>query len=83
MALNIQDLKGYDHQFVDKYSDGLNCLICLCVARDPQQVTCCGKLLCRVCLEEYREGSNSCPHCRKHISTFADTKSNIIFISLF
>jgi TNF receptor-associated factor 4 len=77
MASNIQDLRGYDHQFVEKYSDGLICLICLCVARDPQQITCCGKLLCKACLEEYKKGSNNCPQCGVHISTFDDKKSNI------
>ncbi len=28
---------GYDYQFVEEPSDDLKCLICLCVARDPQQ----------------------------------------------
>ena len=55
MASNKEDLRGYDHQFVEKYSDGLLCLICLCVARDPQQLSCCGKLLCKGCLQEHKK----------------------------
>ena len=85
MASNIQDLRGYDHQFVEKYSDGLICLICLCVARDPHQLSCCGKLLCRACLEEYKKGSSNCPQCGVQIHCFADKKSNtfmIIYVAL-
>ena len=42
----------------------LLCLICLCVARDPQQINCCGKLLCKGCLEKHKECSDDCPQCR-------------------
>ena len=77
MASNTgQTLKGYDHQFVDPPPDDLVCLICLSVARDPQQVNCCGKVLCRTCLKEHKRDSNSCLHCRNDITSFADKKSN-------
>ena len=40
MAANVGDLKGYDHQFVEPPPNEPLCLICLCVARDPQQIGC-------------------------------------------
>jgi hypothetical protein len=80
MASSTEALRGYDHQFMEKYSDDLICLICLCVARDPQQISCCGKLFCRVCLEEHKKGSSDCPQCRVNISSFADKKSTTLMI---
>ena len=80
MASSTEDMRGYDHQFVEKYPDGLICLICQNVARDPQQISCCGKLLCRACLEEHKKGSNNCPQCREHIINFADKRSKHIII---
>ena len=75
MAANAEELKGYDHQFVEPPPDDLLCLICLHVARDPQQINCCGKVLCKGCLEEHKEHSNDCPQCRKHIVSFPDKRS--------
>ena len=77
MASNTdQTLKGYEHQFVDPPPDDLVCLICLSVAaRDPQQVNCCGKVLCRTCLQEHKRYSNRCPQCRIVITSFPDKRS--------
>ena len=76
MASNtVQNSKGYEHQFVDPPPDDLVCLICFSVARDPQQVNCCGKVLCRTCLEEHEEYSNLCPQCRVDITSFPDKRS--------
>ena len=76
MASNtVQNLKRSDHQFVDPPPDDLVCLICLSVARDPQQVNCCGKVLCRTCLQEHKRYSNICPQCRVDITSFSDKRS--------
>ena len=76
MAANFQDMKGYDHEFVDPPPDDLLCLICLCLARDPQQINCCGKVLCKSCLETHEKRfSSTCPQCRKPIKTFGDKRS--------
>ena len=75
MAASAEELKGYDHQFVKTPPNDLLCLICLCVARDPQQITCCGKVLCRGCLKEHKKRSNNCPQCGKYIHTSADKRS--------
>jgi predicted amidophosphoribosyltransferase len=77
MAANFGDLKDYDHQFVEPPPDDLLCLICLCVARDPQQITCCGKVLCKGCLEKHKKNSTVCPQCRKDINSFADKRSKL------
>ena len=75
-------LKGYDHQFIDQPPDDLLCLICLMVARDPQQITCCGKVLCETCLQDLKNYSNVCPQCRKPIVSFPDTKSKFVELNL-
>ena len=82
MAASVEDLKGYDHQFVEPPPDDLLCLICLCVARDPQQINCCGKLLCKGCLEKHKECSDDCPQCRKPINTFSDKRSKFFTTTL-
>ena len=66
---------GYDRTFIDQPPDDLLCLICLMVARDPQQMTCCGKVLCKACLAEQSKHSNKCPQCRKDIVSFDDKRS--------
>ena len=85
MASNTdQNTKGYDQdQFVDPPLDDLVCLICLSVARDPQQVNCCGKVLCKTCLQEHRRHCNTCPHCRKKITSFADKRSKYNIYTTF
>ena len=74
MAASAGDLKGYDHQFLEPPRDDLLCMICLCVARDPQQINCCGKVFCKICLEVHKKHSTLCPQCRKHIVSFADKR---------
>ena len=75
-------LKGYDHQFVDQPPDDLLCLICLSVARDPQQITCCGKVLCDTCLKEHKIYTNDCPVCRIPIESFRDARSKSVKIGI-
>ena len=79
MAASAEENKGYDHQFVEPPPDDLLCLICLCVARDPQQINCCGKVLCKGCLIEHRKHSDDCPQCREPINSFPDKRSKFLF----
>ena len=81
MAASAEEKKGYDHQFVEPPPDDLLCLICLCVARDPQQINCCGKVLCKGCLREHKEHSDDCPQCREPINSFADKRGKFLLIS--
>ncbi|XP_064398220.1 TNF receptor-associated factor 5-like [Halichondria panicea] len=69
---------GYDYQFVEEPSDDLKCLICLCVARDPQQHGDggCGKIFCTSCIDQYKTKNTDCPNCRKVMTTFKDERSN-------
>ena len=78
MASNIADLGGYDCNFVEQPSDDLICLICTFVAKDPQQLTCCGKIYCRACLVEHKKRSNVCPQCRESGTSFEDKKSKLV-----
>ena len=53
------------------------CLICTNVCRESHQVTCCGRVFCKSCIEQVKTRSGSCPNCR-HISvdTFSDQRSD-------
>ena len=75
----VADAKGYDCQFKCEVPDALVCAICAFVVKDPQQVTCCGSLCCKRCLEEYKQCSTHCPskECsnKDTITSFPDKKS--------
>lgn len=67
---------GYDLEFLSEPPDGLKCLICMLVARQPYQHGVCGKLFCESCLEEYTSRTRSCPHCRdREAQYFQDNRS--------
>ena len=83
MASTVQkpkEEKGYDHKFVDPVPNELLCLICLLAARDPQQSTCCGKVFCKICIDDYKKHSNKsheCPGCRGDMECFPDKRSKL------
>ena len=83
MAASVEEKKGYDHQFVEPPPDDLLCLICLFVARDPQQMKCCGKVLCNTCLKEHRKRSIKCPQCNVNIDSFEDKRGNTVNIYIY
>ena len=55
-----QDL---DHEFVLELPEDLTCPLCRKVLREPHQVSCCERKLCKVCLELKLTVSRSCPLC--------------------
>ena len=57
-----QKLGGHDSTFVQLPPDDLLCLICTFVAKDLRQVTCCGKIFCKDCLNKFG-AAQPCPHC--------------------
>ena len=56
------------------------CLSCHLIARDPRQVTCCGKLFCKTCFDGLRRTSSSikCPNCHKNVANkfFEDRRTD-------
>jgi len=56
-------MASVDYKFVTEPSDGLKCLICLEVAKDPVQHETCGRLYCEECIERYGK-DQPCPNCR-------------------
>ena len=85
ILLNHSRSGGYDYQFVDEPSDDLKCLICLCVARDPQQHGDggCGKIFCTSCIDKHKRTNDKCPNCRKVMNTFKDERSKWMFSKLY
>ncbi len=84
MASNVAS--GYDLDWVEDPPDDLKCLICLCVARDPQQhpgddSNPCGKVFCRECITKHKKTSDKCPNCRQCLTLFSDARSKIYKIS--
>ena len=82
MASNIIESGGYNYRFVDgdpptKYI----CHICTFVAHTPQQVSCCGNVFCKSCLEELKSKGQQfiCPICRLDLTNnyFNDRRANL------
>lgn len=70
---------GYECHFLSVVPDSLQCLICTNAARDAQQVDCCGKVFCKICLRKLRKSQHrACPNCRENKwKSFPDKKSKI------
>ena len=62
-----------DLKFLTEPDDGLKCLICLGVAREPLQHEACGKLFCKECLEKHGR-HKPCPNCRQEDSHYYEDK---------
>lgn len=76
---------GYQYTFLHHDHERFVCIICKNVAKDIHQVTCCGKHLCRECLDRCRLQSELCPHCRNpdlKNYIFPDTSANQRVLSL-
>ena len=62
---------GHDYTFVDTdLPEEFHCLICTFVPRQPHQVTCCGKIYCKQCLDNLktRNTNFTCPNCHEEIA---------------
>ena len=65
------------YSFINEPDDALKCLICLEVAEEPWQHSKCGRLFCKVCLDDYGK-YKPCPTCRTpHPQYFEDSKSKL------
>lgn len=61
---------GYSCSFVQQPKElQTECLICLCVLRDPYIVSCCGLKFCRVCINTIEATKGPCPHCQSRFFT--------------
>ena len=69
-VLSVMASQGdYQYEFVDPLPEECPCPVCLEVQVDPHQVTCCGKIFCKSCLDKLIRGRLNCPNCRKNISS--------------
>ena len=84
---NIIETGGYNYRFVDgdpptKYI----CHICTFIACKPQQVSCCGNVFCKSCLEELKSKGQQfiCPICRHDLTDnyFNDRRADLEINSL-
>ena len=53
-----------DFNFCDPLPDECPCPVCTLVQKDPYQLTCCGKIFCKSCLDQLIKRKQSCPNCR-------------------
>ena len=84
MASNSSSVGGYDLNWFEEPSEGLKCLICLCVARDPHQhpgdaTNDCGKVFCHDCIIEYQKSETTCPNCRQDLTLFKDSRGMSLY----
>ena len=61
------------YNFIHEPDDGLKCVICLDVAKDPLQHAECGRLFCGECIAKYGK-EKPCAHCRTQGSEFYPDK---------
>ena len=45
--------------------DWYSCIICHQLVSQPTQTMCCGQTVCQLCIQTWKETSNTCPQCRK------------------
>ena len=75
--------KSYDFYFFEDPSR-YQCFMCCQISYQPQQLRCCGKIVCSSCLREIRKqqqvgrSSLECPHCRAQgqLQAFPDQMSD-------
>ena len=72
VACGLLLMGSYDCKFVEIPSDKLVCQICLLVAHSPHQMTCCGRVYCKACPNQYRRHCLNCRNCRKRGHDFPD-----------
>ncbi len=65
---------GYHCKFVEQPKElQAECIICLCILREPQIVNCCGIKFCQVCISTIVVQGRPCPHCQaRQFTTMAD-----------
>ena len=75
---------GYTYEFIDQPPGDLLCQMCNYVAKEPQQMKCCGTLYCKSCLARIMSNPASrgpharcCVKCKsKSFDHFLDQRSN-------
>ena len=72
----VDERGGYDCEFVEAPKElQTDCPVCLVVLRDPCQVTCCGNIYCRNCIERVKQYNRPCPTCNSvDFNVFPDKK---------
>lgn len=76
MASKTPHLGGQDFDFIEEPPDSLKCLICMMVVKEPWQHGECGRVYCRICIQEYKKVKDTCPNCRQeNPSLFKDGRS--------
>ncbi len=77
---------GYNLEFVEMLPPEVICLICSFVVRKPHRMKCCGKVYCKICLDNLTKKSDRCPNCQEGAidvsSTTYDEKSHEKVIEL-
>ena len=68
---------GYDLDFSDKIDEDLKCAVCFYVCKEPQQLTCCGKLLCQSCLKGWKQHSTKVSSLQMGYAAFPRRKEQV------
>ncbi len=65
---------GYSCKFMEQPKElQTECIICLCILREPHIVNCCGIKFCNTCINAIIQQNRPCPHCQtRQFTTMAD-----------
>ena len=67
------DRAGYDCEFVNDRPLCAVCSICSLILRHPRQVSCCGEIFCKSCIDRVEVNGKECPACQEvGFTTFED-----------
>ena len=66
----VDEIGGYDADFVEEVPKRLECPVCLLAYREPYLLNCCGRKVCSSCLRSI--GVQRCPLCREEFQSMSD-----------
>ena len=72
----LDNLKGYQYDFIDGVPEDLYCKKCILVARRLTITNCCGESFCHACIADTQEEGKPCPECgEKEYTTVGHIKN--------
>ena len=72
----LKEMASYKYQFVNPPPDDVICPLCLDIAEEPHQFTCCGHHICKMCGDKIKQQATTprCPMCRHNECTMLPDK---------
>ena len=86
LSRRIVESGGYDYEYVDgDLPEALCCGVCTLPFREPHLLLCCGKKICKSCIERVRLQGKPCPYCNQAIRIVLDKelRSKVLDLAVY